>query len=318
MNFDKLKHLGMSEASWIDHKIPGFSRTWELAPFQSLSLCDWTMEEWHNYFTERVFNARSKNLYLPIFRVSHGEFIMAVGRRVDQGANIATRLKQSISIVRQSILSRFCLAPAFFSGSLDNSFETFSSYEVQEAKRIYTHSMREISNRGILAIAFNNTIGFGAYINPFCRWLNAVDISLSIDNYCSFYSVYALIFGDKGRELLHDQNVLVITSLNSEKESAIKRSLLEYGARAVQFIGVSPSKAMFDRINLNSISLPVNVVLVGAGVGSSAILRQVEPLSAVSIDAGFALDAIAYPDKRWNRPYCVRDDELERSKIRFL
>ena len=71
-------------------------------------------------------------------------------------------------------------------------------------------------------------------------------------------------------------------------------------------------------MNLSSIQSPVDIELVGAGVGSVNILGQLAPLNTACLDVGFALSTMGNPELRWNRPFCVPDDEFDANKICFL
>ena len=74
---------------------------------------------------------------------------------------------------------------------------------------------------------------------------------------------------------------------------------------------------MFVQIDLSKIQRPVDLVLVGAGVGSVNILAQLATLNTACLDVGFALTTLENPDLRWNRPFCVPDDEFDLQKINF-
>jgi hypothetical protein len=150
------------------------------------------------------------------------------------------------------------------------------------------------------------------------RWLDRQGIELTGNNYFPFYSVYALMFGPNAGALFGGRRILVVTSTTPEKRKGLELGLRRRGARDVQYLEVSPTRAMFDRLDIGRIRRPVELVLIGAGVGSAAVLGQVRSLGAVAIDAGFALDAIAFPAKRWNRPYCVPDAEFDVRQINFL
>jgi hypothetical protein len=74
---------------------------------------------------------------------------------------------------------------------------------------------------------------------------------------------------------------------------------------------------MFDQIELTKVQGSIDIVLVGAGVGSVYVLVQLAPLNTACLDIGLALSTLANPDLHWNRPFCVPDDEFEINKIRF-
>jgi hypothetical protein len=102
----------------------------------------------------------------------------------------------------------------------------------------------------------------------------------------------------------------VVTSLDPVKEDRLRIALGDEGARSVQFLGVSRSKAMLDTIDLSHIQLPIDVALVGAGVGAANILQQLMPLRTLCIDAGYVLDCIAQPERKGTRVFTLPDSEL--------
>ena len=210
------------------------------------------------------------------------------------------------------------LLPAFYSGSADNTHELFGRSEMTAARATYLESLRAVARDGILAAALHLTPGYAEYLPKYLRWLDDNHVVLRPENYLPFYSIYALLCGPDSVELVRGRRVLVVTSWTPEKKMAVEWALGTLGARSVQCYPVSPNRAMFDEVQLSSVVRPVDVVLIGAGVGAVRILEQVRPLEAVAIDAGFAIDALAFPEKRWNRPFCVPDSEFDEEKIRFL
>ena len=56
----------------------------------------------------------------------------------------------------------------------------------------------------------------------------------------------------------------------------------------------------------------------GAGIGKSRILRQLEPFNVPCIDAGYAFEVWAAPDRQWDRPYMTCDKDMDVTKVRFL
>lgn len=102
-----------------------------------------------------------------------------------------------------------------------------------------------------------------------------------------------------------------MTSFDDEKRSAIERTLTEEGAASIQFIRISPDKSMYDTIDLATVQLPVHVVLVGAGIGASNILCQLEPLNTLAVDAGFVIECLANPELKKQRTFCWPDEERD-------
>ena len=58
------------------------------------------------------------------------------------------------------------------------------------------------------------------------------------------------------------------------------------GAGVVQFLPISSSSSMTDRIDVSTIPEPVDVCLVAAGIGSANVLRQLEPAETLAVDIG--------------------------------
>jgi hypothetical protein len=124
--------------------------------------------------------------------------------------------------------------------------------------------------------------------------------------------------GPDRKRLINGRRVLIVSGLTDDKRRGIKRGLTEGGASDIQFLPISPKKALLDTIDLGQIRRPVDLVLVGAGVGSANILVQLEPLGVPCLDVGFALSTLGNPELRWNRPFCVPDDEFDPERIKFL
>lgn len=298
----------------VPHRLPHFERHYELGAPHVLSFKNVDCREWHREYVSRIKGAVGCGKHFPVFRISHGEFILAVGYQVLAGATLRSRLIHNY----QGWKRRLGLIPAFLSGSKDNSCETFTRDEIARAREIYVTCLRNIANEGILAIALNRNAGYIEYIPKYLAWLERKQILLHEDNYMPFYSIYALLLGPEGAHLFRAKKLLIITSFDAEKKASLECELYRRGAESVQCISISPTRAMFDTIDIDGINRPVDIALIGAGVGAASVIEQIRPLGVVAIDAGFALDALAYPSKRWNRPYCVSDEEFQLDKIRFL
>jgi hypothetical protein len=75
---------------------------------------------------------------------------------------------------------------------------------------------------------------------------------------------------------------------------------------------------MFDKIDVNKITQPVDVVFIAAGIGSLNIISQLESLNTVCIDAGIAIESMAYPDLKKQRPFLIDDEDLKKLDIKKL
>src|SRR5207245_1658189 len=140
-------------------------------------------------------------------------------------------------------------------------------------------------------------------------------VPIDAGNYHHMYSVYVLFHGPDRERLLRGRHILVVTSLTPTKRASIERGLREAGAARIQFLGISSDKALLDRLDLTQVHHPVDLVLVGAGVGSANCLDQLRPLGSVAIDAGFCLSTLGDRDARFQRPYCVPDEEFDPARM---
>ena len=272
--------------------------------------------DWHNRMVEKML-AREPGRHFPVFRMSHGEFMLALGYRCPQ--HIGTSRLWSDAITLYHRIRRWTgLEPAFRSGSHLNSFEEFTRQEIAAAETAYIANLSSISREGILAAAFYDNPGYSEYFPDFFDWMDRREIVLNTENYLPFYSVYTLLAGNRLRDVVDGRRILIATSFRDDKAERLTQTFANLGAQSVQCYATHPSKAIFDRIDLGRIQSGVDVVLVGAGVGAAAVIEQLRPLGALCIDAGFCLDMLAYPEMRWERPYCAPDPMFDLAKVKFL
>lgn len=292
---------------------PEFERTCALELTHQYAFRPRDCQEWHRNTVERIVGALGQGRHFGVYRISHGEFIMALGLRM-AGCTPRQWLVRSYINLRRILR----IDPPFKSGSAENSYEQFSAIELPRARLRYIECLRAISRDGLLAIGLHDTPGYQLYVADYLAWMEANEIILTEENYVMFYSIYALFGGSDARRLLAGRNVLIITSFPGEKRADLERNLPGYGVRSVQYYEVSATRAMFDDINLEKIRRPVDLVLVGAGVGAASVLEQVRPLNAVVIDAGFAIDVLANPELAWTRPLFVPDARLDLARVKFM
>lgn len=202
------------------------------------------------------------------------------------------------------------LRGAHKSGSPEYGFEAYSPQEVELATATFLASMRRHSAEGLFALSLHDTRLVKRYRSVILDWYDDHGIRVDSDNYFLFYSVYVLLHGSDRHRLYRDRRILVVTSLTPQKKSGILAGLLACGARSVEFLEISASKALFDQVDLTGLETTPDLVLVGAGIGSVSIMQQLRPLNAVCIDCGFGLSTLADPDLGYRRPYCIPDSEM--------
>ena len=270
-------------------------------------------DTWYSEFLERILDAAANNHHFPVFRMADGEFIFVLGRPYYHRPAKSQWRKWPRWTATTLLASMFP-----HKGYSSVSHEEYSCKEMIQVRSIFENQLRRLANDGVIAAALDTSPFFEPYVHPFLNWLDAKAINLNESNYIHFYSVYVLLNGPDREKLLRDRHVLVINNLNPIRQESIRTRLLGLGVASVQFLSISRNKAMFEEIDLRQVVEPINVVLVGAGVGSVNILNQLKPLQAACLDVGFSLDILAQPERKWDRPFCVSDDEFDLTRVNFL
>ena len=237
--------------------------------------------------------------------------MFAVGQHAALNNNGHTNAWSYAKVKARNLLARLPWESHF--GSVSTIWgESYLREEMAALRTDYSRYVSEIAQNRILAIHFVYSQGrFGEqYIHPMCRWLNENGVILNRDNYTSFYFVYALLNGPLRRLLLHNRSIAIISSANQEKQARISATLLAEGSAKVQFINISPTRAMTETVDLGGLQLPVDVVLVAAGIGAANILVQLRPLNTLCIDSGICIECLAQPDRKLERIFLLSDDDM--------
>jgi len=295
----------------IELSFPDFRKHDTLGPpGLSLSFHNKSCTEWHQEFVARIAGNLGTGQHLPVYRMSDGEYRFALRSSDVHPSSLE-------SFARLLYLRARGLRGAHRSGSPEYGFETYSPDEVKVARETFLQALKAHSREGIMAISLHDTKLVRPYRAVMLDWYDTHDIRVDENNHFHFYSVYVLLHGPDRQMLYNNRRVLVVTSLTPEKKTGIERGLLDAGARSVRFLEISAGKALFDRLDLSGVE-PPDLTLVGAGIGSVSVMRQLRPLGSVCIDCGFCLSTLANPDLRFSRPYCVPDSEMDLARVRFL
>ena len=300
----------------VDFKITGFLKHYEEGA-QTLSVLENAMEDQFANFSERIMRARGKS-YLPIIRMSDGEYQFILGEQPPSGRNISTF--RYLGKYIKYLIRKYLRNSAFeASTSPGVSSGIYSNKERKNANIEYASKIKLISEKGILALhlTFNKKPFQEKYHPALKNWFGYHQILISKNNYIPFYFVYALLRGERKYTIFKDQRVLVIHSADGTKQERISKSLLDLGASEIVWKSISSSRSMYDSIDVSSLFRKVDIAIVGAGVGKPNILVQLEELKIPCIDAGFIFEIWADESKKWYRTYTVPDDEWENDKINF-
>jgi hypothetical protein len=301
----------------IPFYVPGFrkqARATDLVLAPMMEDCG----TWFESFADRVSESIGKH-FLPVCRMSDGEFSFLFGQqppnlRLPAGARFQRGIRQALGSMRRRLTGfHASTAPGVSSGDLTPA-------EWQQYRMVLAGDYLSLLEQGILAIhlSFGRTPFQEHYFPALGRWLADSGHQLTRSNYVPFYFVYALLRGPRMRNLLTGRKVLLVHSAVGRKREAITLSLAAFAPRSIEWLTISPNRSFADTLDLNSIAESPEICLVGAGIGKPRILRQLERLKVPCIDAGYAFEVWADPDRQWDRPYMTCDEDLDVAKLRFL
>lgn len=296
----------------IDFIIPGFEKSYPKGVFRCPSFSERPSQEWFLSFIDEVENAIGKR-FLPIYRMSDGEFKFCVGYRYPYRAQdesmfhyVFYSFRRIVSQLRNRLRRR-----KFSAGGQCYISADYQQKELGRLQIRYVEQLRQIAGQGLLALHFTyrQKQFQQQYIALVTRWLDEQGIKLHEGNYCPFYFVYAMLTGPFRGRIYQGRRVLVITSYDDTKREAITKGLQHEGVVDVQFLPLSQGRAMYDKIDLSAVKRPVDMVLVGGGIGASNILCQLEPLNTVAIDVGYIIECLVAPERKKQRTFCWPDEE---------
>jgi hypothetical protein len=293
----------------VDLRIPGFFREYTPGD-RTLAVRARESEAWFNEFMDRLVAALGRE-YLPVCRMSDGEFRFALGQQPPDmrhpfWARWAIRARAELATLRNRGRFRAGVSGVYSSGA-------YSASEALEARARYGDLLRQIADRGVLALHLSyGEVPFQEHFFPALgRWLAAEEIELTDESYYPFYFVYGALTGPRRGELLKGRRVLVAHGAVGQRRRQIEAGLQREGVAEVVWQPISSERSLFDVIELPDSAHDVDLALVGAGVGKPNVLLQLEPLGVPCIDAGFVFEVWADPARRAERPFCTPDDLRE-------
>ncbi|HYR08222.1 MAG TPA: hypothetical protein VEQ60_10655 [Longimicrobium sp.] len=299
---------------------PGFDRTraLALAAGNAEEVYAFTREDCrdgYRRFAVDVLAAIEERRFLPVYRMGDGEFSFALGAPEERLPLRRLRPRQLARRVVNAVAGR---RGGHRSGSPGYGWEVYSPAERRALLDAYAADLRFVAERGYLALALADTPLYGPWVREILEWLDARGVPLHPGNYQHAFAVYALLHGPDRDRLLRGRRVLVVNHADAERRAAIAGALAMAGAAETRFIPIGRDKAMLERVDPRAAGGPVDLALVGAGVGAANVLRQLEPLGVPALDVGYALDVLARPELRWRRPFCVPDEEFDPERVEFL
>ena len=215
--------------------------------------------------------------FLPIYRMSDGEFQFCVGyhyplRATDEPMSLYV-LRTLWRIIRRLYLR--VLRQRFTAGGENYISGDYLYTELEPLRIRYAEQLKQIAQQGFLALHFTDRVKSRKRkqfqqqcIAPVFRWLDRKGIKLHEENYCPFYFVYAMLTGPFRHRIYQGRRVLVVTSYDDAKRDAIANALKREGVAGTQFLPISRGRSIYDTIDLSAVKQPVNLVLVGGGIGA--------------------------------------------------
>ena len=176
----------------VNQRYPEFDKFHKLGASKAYYFDEVDCRDWHTRMISRMLEASHEDRHFPVFRLSHGEFIMALGYRAPR-LNGRSKLYCDALTTYHAIRRFLGLEPAFRSGSDHNSWEEFSKEEHKRAQTAYMENLSKISKEGIIAAAFFDNPGFSEYFPDYFDWMDRNDIILNEQNYMPFYSIYTFL-----------------------------------------------------------------------------------------------------------------------------
>lgn len=262
--------------------------------------------DWYQHFENIVLESFTNKKYLPVFRLSDGEFIFILGRDFNHG-----NWKQKFIMYLSHVKNVVKYMSFFYSSGRKGYCEHYKFWEVKKLQKRFLESLRIISKEGVLNFNFSNSVSMGPYFTKMLDWLNKNQIDIDRNNYFHFYFVYGVLLGPISKKLYSGSKILVVTSDMKERNLNLSKALYERGAVNVEFLFSSLNHPLRDKISVEKIKIKPDLVLVGAGVGAAYILTQLRFLNCPVIDAGYVVDCLGDKEMAKKRPYTVPDSEWD-------
>lgn len=243
---------------------------------------------WFAAFRQEALGAIGTR-YLPIYRMADGEYRFLFGRRVSWSRKPLWR--EILGVCAETLRLK---NPDRWKTSWG---ETYTPQETRRLRAELLEHIRQLSRQGYLACYVNDNAlhAFVEYNGVLEGLFAAQGITLHEGNYIPFHFAPALFINEGWQDFINDRSLLIVTGLNDEKAELIRRTLLSYGAGEVHFLPISATASLTDRLDLSQITATIDIALIGAGIGSANILRQLEPLQTLCVDIGGFMNCFCDP-----------------------
>lgn len=270
-----------------------------------------------------LFSKATKNYgvkHFGIFRLCDAEYIYCVGRKTPPQLSFARKVKYRVKtflvntgLIRQKTGHENKMKKEFWFG------ENYSLKEKREQWEKFLADVRQISLEGFLSpyLMYSRSHFAEEYFEPMLSFFKSNNIELSQENYFPFFFVYVMLNLSPYKDLLfRNKDILIVTSFNERnKKENFSANLEKENIKSLSFYNISHNKAMLEKIDKSKLPHKVDLVLIGAGIGSANIINQLTHLNALCIDAGHALDCISRPELRQERMGLLPDDVISQEQV---
>lgn len=276
-------------------------------------------------FKNFVLDKINKHEYLPIYRMADGEFMFCLNYLENPHINLFKKIRKILGNIKRLILPIYMYDRKIkknYSEMVRNIFSTNTffvahgeNYNAKERNLIkdkMVEYLKFISEKGILGLEFSEykiQNSYSSLFKPLCDWFDRYGIELNYFNYIPFYFVYVLLNDLLEGDYLHGKKLLIITNYDDKKEKSIKRNLEKNKLNRIDFYKITDSKSFFEKIDLEKINkTKYDLILIGAGIGTINILKQLTSSEAFCVDAGIIIECLANPQIRNYRIFLKKNN----------
>lgn len=261
----------------------GYLRAWSFFETDGLG--------WFEAFRADALSAVGQR-YLPIYRMADGEYRFLMGRRFNPARRPVWKEVVAISAEQLRIRN-----PDHWKTSWG---EEYPPEETRRLRAELIGHIRHLSQHGYLACYLNDNAmrAFTEYNTVLQRFLARHGIRFDAKTYVPFHFAPSLFISSSWQDFICGRRILVVTGLTSEKQRKIHETLGRMGAVRVEFLPISATSSMRDRLNLSAVNETPDLCLVAAGIGSANVLRQLQPLNRLAVDIGGLMNCFAEPASR--------------------
>jgi hypothetical protein len=248
------------------------------------SFTDIEPQEWFEQFRSKIAANLGKT-YLPVYRMADGEYRFLMGRKFNPHRK--PLIKECLGYLADKTGLR---DSARWSTSWG---ESYNPKDLKKLKLEYIFALQQIASAGFLGLYLNDNglNAFTEYNQSIMPFFERANIELNLNNYIPFHFVCHLLSGTGWEFFYQNRKILIVTNLNHQKCQQIEHNLLKLGVTSVQFIGISATKSMQDKIDCSTVERP-DLCLVAAGIGAANIINQLKPLQTVVLDIGGFMNCI--------------------------